>query len=118
MHDFEDVPDGKHIFMGNATTVGFIGKGNVLLKITSGKSLCLNNVLCVPSLRRNLVSNNLLDIVGFEVNQKVGKIVILYNVVFVRKGNHSGGFFVLHAAFDAVNGNASTSAYITESLDL
>jgi len=73
MHDFEDVPDGKHVFMGNAATSGVMGKGKVLLKFTSGKSLCLNNVLFVPSLRRNLVSSSLPDIAGFEVKQKLEK---------------------------------------------
>jgi len=55
MHDFEDVPDGEHVFMGNASTARVMGKGKVLLKFTSGKRLFLNNVLFVPSLRRNLV---------------------------------------------------------------
>jgi len=57
MHDFEDVPDGEHVFMGNAATTSLTGKGKVLLNFTSGKSLCLNNVLFVPSLRKNLVSS-------------------------------------------------------------
>jgi len=77
--------------MGNATTAGVMGKGKVLLKFTSGKSLCLNNVLFVPSLRRSLVSSSLLDIAGFEVNQKAGKIIIPCNGVFVGKGYCSGG---------------------------
>ena len=118
MHDFEDTPDGEHVYMGNAATAGVMGKGKVLLKFTSGKSLCLNNVLYVPSLRRNLVSSSLLDVAGFEVNQKAGKIVILRNGVFVGKGYRSGGLFVLNVAFDAANGNASSSAYIAESVDL
>jgi len=103
--------------MGNAATNGIIGKGQVLLKFTSGKSLCLNNQLQVRSLRRNLVSSSLLDIAGFEVNQKAGKIVILRNGVFVGKAYRSGGFFVLNVASDVVNGNAS-SIYIAESVDL
>ena len=86
MHDFEDAADGEYVYMGNAATAGVISKGKVLLKFTSGKSLCLNNVLYVPSLYRNLVSSSLLDIAGFEVNQKAGKIVILPNGVFVGKG--------------------------------
>ena len=49
----------------------------ILLKFTSGKSLYLNNMLYVPSLRRNLVSSSLLDIAGFEVNQKAEKVMIL-----------------------------------------
>ena len=68
MYDFEEVPDGEHVFMGNAATAGVMVKGKVLLKFTSGKSLCLNNVLFVSSLHRNLVSSSLLDIAGFEVN--------------------------------------------------
>ena len=92
MHRFEDAPDGEHVYMGNATMAGVMGKWKVLLKFTSGKALCLNNVLYVPSLRRNLVSSSLLDVACFEVNQKAGKIVILRNGVFVGKGYRSGGF--------------------------
>jgi len=91
MHDFEDIPNVEHVFMGNAAIAGVLGKGKVLLKFTSRKSLCLNNVLFVPSLRRNPVSSSLFDIASFEVNQKVGKIVILCNGVFVGKWYHSGG---------------------------
>jgi len=118
MHDFEDVPDGEHIFIGSAATVRVMGKGKVLLKFTFGKSLCLNNVLFVLSLHRNLVSRSLLDIVGFEVNQKAGIIIILRNGVFVGKGYRSGGLFVLNVASNDVNGNASSSAYIAKSVDL
>jgi len=110
MHDFEDIPDGEHVFMGNA---GVMGKRKVLFKFTSGKSSYLNNVLFVPSLRRNLVSGSLLDIVGSEVNQKGGKIVILRDGVFVGKGYRNGELFVLNVVFDAVNKDASTSALLS-----
>ena len=103
--------------MGNAATAGVMGKGKVLLKFTSGKSLCLNNALFVPSHRRNLVSSSLLDIAGFEINQKAGKIIILRNGTFVGKGYRSGGLFVLNVNSDTINGNTS-SAYLTESVDL
>jgi len=118
IHDFKDAPDGEHVFMGNAATTGVIGKGKILLKFTSRKSLCLNNILYVPSLRRNLVSSSLLDVTGFEVNQKAEKIVILHNWIFVGKGYCSGGLFVLNVTADAANGNASTSIYIAKSVDL
>jgi len=85
MHDFEDVPDGEHVFMGNTATTGVMGTRRILLKFTFRKSLCLNNVLFVHSLHRNLISNSLLDIVGFEVNQKAEKIIILRNGVLVGK---------------------------------
>ena len=114
---FKDVPDGEHVFIGNVATTGVMGKGKVL-KFTSGKTLYLNNVLFVPSLCRNLVSTSLLDIAGFEVNQKAGKIFILRNGVFVGKGYLSGGLFILNVVSDAVNKDAFTSAYIADSVDL
>lgn len=54
-HNFEDVGNGEHAFMENSTITGVLGKGKILLKLTSRKSLTLNNVLHVSSLRRNLV---------------------------------------------------------------
>ena len=75
-------------------------------------------MLFVPSLCRNLVSSSFLDIAGFEVNQKAGKIIILRNGFFVGKGYRSGRLFVLNVASDVVNRNASSFAYIAESVDL
>jgi len=92
MHDFEDVPDGEHVFIGNVVTAGVMGKGKILLKFTSGKSLYLNNALFVPYPRRNLVSSSLLDIVGFEVNQNAGKIIILHIGSLLVKGIIVGGY--------------------------
>jgi len=117
MHDFEDVPDGEYVFMGDVATALVMGKWKVLLKFTFGKSLCLNNVLFVPSLHRNLVLSSPLDIVGFEVNHKAEKIVILLMGSLLVRVSY-GGLFVPNVASDVVNGNASTSTYIVESVDL
>ncbi|KAL0378952.1 UNVERIFIED_CONTAM: hypothetical protein Sradi_3200700 [Sesamum radiatum] len=54
--ELHEAPDGECVFMGNSTTAGVLGKGKIFLKLTSGKTLALNDVLYVPSLRRNLVS--------------------------------------------------------------
>jgi len=72
--------------MGKSSTAAVTGKGNVLLKFTSRKILSLNNVLFVPSLRRNLVSSTLLDIAGLKIVQGAGKVVIMRNGDFVGKG--------------------------------
>ena len=61
LHDYEDTVDGKCVFMGNSATAGVIEKGEVILKFTSGKTLSLSNVLYVPSLCGNLVSESLLN---------------------------------------------------------
>jgi len=41
MYAFEDAPDDEHVYMGNAATAGIMGKGKVLLKFASGKSLSI-----------------------------------------------------------------------------
>ena len=115
-HDYEDVADGEHVFMGNSATAGVIGKGKVILKLTSGKTLSLSNVLYVPSLRRNLVSRSLLNWTGLKIILDGDKVVLTKNGEFVGKGYLSNGLFVLNTTF--MNANVSSSAYITESIDL
>lgn len=44
-----------------------LGKGKILLKLNSGKSLSLQNVLYVPSLRGNLISGALLNKAGVKL---------------------------------------------------
>ena len=46
---FEPI-DGEKVFMGNSATSAVEGQGKVLLKMTSGKELTLNNVLYVPEI--------------------------------------------------------------------
>nr|XP_016490652.1 PREDICTED: uncharacterized protein LOC107810387 [Nicotiana tabacum] len=36
-HDFEESADGECVYMGNSTTAGVMGKGNILLKLISEK---------------------------------------------------------------------------------
>ena len=58
---YEAINDGEQLFMGNSSTSKVEGKGNVILKMTSGKELTLNDVLHVPKIRKNLVSGSLLS---------------------------------------------------------
>ncbi|XP_022153695.1 uncharacterized protein LOC111021147 [Momordica charantia] len=115
-HDFQDSADGECVFMGNSATVGVLGKGKVLLKLTSGKTLSLSNVLYVPSLRRNLVSRGLLNRAGLRIVFKANKVIITKNGDFVGKGYLADGFFVLNTT--SSNEINSSSAYIVESLDV
>ncbi|KAL0382992.1 UNVERIFIED_CONTAM: hypothetical protein Scaly_0586500 [Sesamum calycinum] len=59
--EFHEALDGECAFMGNSATAGVMGKGKILLKLTSGRTLALLDVLYVPSLRRNLISGSLLN---------------------------------------------------------
>uniref|UniRef100_A0A1U7XD95 Uncharacterized protein LOC104232850 n=1 Tax=Nicotiana sylvestris TaxID=4096 RepID=A0A1U7XD95_NICSY len=118
-HDFEESTDGECVYMCNSTTTRVMGKGKILLKLTSRKALALNNVLYVPSLRRNLVSSALLNKAGLKLIFEYDKVVISRGGDFVGKGYLSGGLFVLNITQKITN-NASTfnSAYISESIDL
>jgi hypothetical protein len=53
--------------------------GSIVLHLHSGLELHLNNVLYVPSLKRNLISVQLLDIDGFSCNFGDMKCLITYN---------------------------------------
>jgi hypothetical protein len=53
--------------------------GSIVLHLHSGFKLHLNNVLYVPSLKRNLISVRLLDIDGFSCNFRDMKCLIKYN---------------------------------------
>ncbi|KAA0036921.1 ty1-copia retrotransposon protein [Cucumis melo var. makuwa] len=116
LHDYEDTADGECVFMGNSATAGVIGKGKVILKLTSSKTLSLSNVLYVPSLRRNLVSGSLLNRAGLKIVLEGDKVVLTKNGDFVGKGYLSNGLFVLNTI--SMNANASSSTYLIESANL
>ncbi|KAK9160690.1 hypothetical protein Syun_007031 [Stephania yunnanensis] len=46
---------GRNLFMSNSATLKIIGVGKVMLKMTSGKELTLNEVLHVLDIRKNLL---------------------------------------------------------------
>jgi len=90
--------------MENFTTTRVMGKGKNLFEFTFSKLLSFSNVLFVSSLCRNLVSCILLNKVGLKTVIGDDKVVISCSGVFV--------------ASETLNGNASTSACIAESVDL
>ena len=57
----------EQLFMGNSSTSKIEEKGKVILKMTSGNDLTLNDVLHVPDIRKNLVSGSLLSKNGFQL---------------------------------------------------
>lgn len=120
LHDFQDATGGECVYMGNAATAGVLGHGKVTLKLTSGKTLSLSNVLYVPTMRRNLVSGALLNKAGLKIVFEADKVVMTRGGEFVGKGYLSGGLFILNVAssVSAINKTVCGSAYIAESLNL
>ncbi|KAL0411131.1 UNVERIFIED_CONTAM: Retrovirus-related Pol polyprotein from transposon TNT 1-94 [Sesamum latifolium] len=117
-HELLETTDGECVFMGNSTTAGVSGKGKILLTLTSGKTLALNDVLFVPSLHRNLVSGSLLNKASLKIVLESDKVIITKNNDFVGKGYLSDGLFVLNTVPAVFNKTTSSSAYMIESYDV
>ena len=64
---YSTVDNGEQICMNNSSTSKVEGQGKIVLKMTSGKELTLNNVLHVPDIHKNLVSGSLLRKNGFRL---------------------------------------------------
>ncbi|BFG40518.1 hypothetical protein CerSpe_267920 [Prunus speciosa] len=63
----QQLNQGEQLFMGNSSASKVEGQGKVVLKMTSGKELTLNQVLHVPDIQKNLVSGALLSKNGFRL---------------------------------------------------
>ncbi|KAL0286293.1 UNVERIFIED_CONTAM: Retrovirus-related Pol polyprotein from transposon TNT 1-94 [Sesamum radiatum] len=116
--ELKEAADGECVYMGNSATAGVLGKGKVLLKLTSGKTLALQDVLYVPSLRRNLISGSLLNKVGLKIVLEADKVIITKNGDFIGKGYLADGLFVLNTMPFVSNKSISNSAYIVESVNI
>ena len=69
--------DEKVVYLSDSHIAQVLGKGKVKLKLTSGKTLALNDVLHVPNIRANLVLAALLGKVGVKVSfEYCGKRVL------------------------------------------
>ena len=87
--------DEKVVYLGDSHTTQVLGKGKVMLKLTSGKTLALSDVMDVPNIRENLVSVSLLRKVGVKVSFESDGIVMTKNNIFVGKGFCNQGLFLL-----------------------
>ena len=79
--------DSEQLFMGNSSTSKVEGKWKVVLKLTSGKELTLNDVLYVPEIFKNLISRSLLSKHRFKLILEAG------NEVSVGRGYVCDGSF-------------------------
>jgi len=86
LSSYTSVGDGEEQFyLGDYRTTLVLEKGKVLLKLTSGKTLTLKNVLHVPSVRVNLISVALLGKAGVKVSFEYDKIGMTKNNVFGKR---------------------------------
>nr|CAN62301.1 hypothetical protein VITISV_034115 [Vitis vinifera] len=83
----------EQVFMGDSRSTLVIGKGKVLLKLTFGKVLVLNDVFHVPDIRWNMVLVSLLGKAGVRILFDFDKIVLTKNDAFVGNGYCNQDFF-------------------------
>ena len=98
----------EYVYVRDNRFMSVSGKGKVFLKLTSGKTLSLNNVLHVPHFRHNLISVHLLGKAGIKVLFDGGIVILTKNEVFVGKGYDDEGLFVLNVD-QVINEKGSSS---------
>ena len=118
-YDYIQVMEGEEqVFMGNSRPAPVIGKGKVLLKLTSGKTHSLSNVVHVLDIRHNLVFVYVLSKARVRVSFDGENFVLTKNRMFVGKRYCSNELLMLNILNVVMNNNASSSAYIVDSIDL
>ena len=119
---YKPVENDDQLFMGNSSSSKVEGRGKIVLKMTSGKELTLNEVLHVPDIRKNLVSGSLLSKNGFKLVFVSDKFVLTKNDMFVGKGYMNDGLFkmnVMTVVPKSINNNkVNSSAYLLESSNI
>ena len=116
---YTTMKEGKEqVSVGDSRSSPMIGKRKVLLKLTSGKVLALNDVLHVPNMCWNLVSVSLHGKTRVKIMFKSDKIMLTKNDVFVGKGYCNQGLFMLNVSEILNNKASSSSAYIVVSCDV
>ena len=118
---YNPATDNEQLFMGNLSASKVEGKGKIVLKLTSGKELKLNDVLHVPEIRKNLISGSLLSKHGFKLTFVADKFVISKNGVYVGRGYVCDGLFKANVTTVVANNDmnkSESSAYIVDSSNM
>ncbi|KAL6982051.1 hypothetical protein U1Q18_052698 [Sarracenia purpurea var. burkii] len=113
----ELVTHGQKLYMGNSATSDVLGQGQVILKMTSGKELTLNNVLYVPDIRKNLISGSLLSKHGFRMVFEADRVTLTKAGLYVGKGYMTDGLFKMNVmtVIPKANKMKNPVAYVLES---
>ncbi|GJV00252.1 zinc finger, CCHC-type containing protein [Tanacetum coccineum] len=93
---FHPVQDGSVLHIGDESTKLILGRGNVVLEFSSGKTITLVNVVYVPGLRKNLMSGPVLNKCGYKQVYESDKYILSRHGVFVGFGYYNNGMFMLN----------------------
>ena len=117
---YQTLDNGEQLFMGNSSSSKVESQGKVVLKMTSGKELTLNDVLHVPEIRKNLVSGSSLSKKGFKLVFVSDNFILTKNGMYVGKGYMSNVLFKMNVMtvvppIKNINKTSTSSAYMLES---
>ena len=117
---YQTIDNGEQLFMGNSSSSKVDDQGKVVLKMTSGQELTLNDVLHVLEIRKNLVSGSLLSKKGFKLVFVADNFILTKNEMYVGKGYMSNGLFKMNVMaivppIKNINNKSTSSAYMLES---
>ncbi|GJV44926.1 zinc finger, CCHC-type containing protein [Tanacetum coccineum] len=93
---FHPVQDGSVLHMGDESTEPILGRRNVILEFSSGKTITLVNVVYVPGLRKNLMSSPVLNKCGYKQVYEYDKYILSRCGVFVGFGYYNNDMFMLN----------------------
>nr|GEX68191.1 zinc finger, CCHC-type [Tanacetum cinerariifolium] len=93
---YEPVEDRSVLYMGDDHFAYVHGKGNVVLEFSSGRSITLYNVLYVPKLHKNLISDPVLNKCGYKQVYESNKYILSESSVFIGFGYYNNGLFMLN----------------------
>nr|GEV97328.1 zinc finger, CCHC-type [Tanacetum cinerariifolium] len=102
----KSIEEGSFVKMGNVATKPIKGIGCVLLNFTSVKTLCLDNVLYVPRIQKNLVSKIVLNKCGYKQVLESDKYILSRHGSFVGFGYVCNGMNRLILNYPLFNASA------------
>ncbi|GJV20760.1 zinc finger, CCHC-type containing protein [Tanacetum coccineum] len=117
---YKSIEDGSFVKMGNVATEPIKEIGRVLLTFTSRKTLCLDNVLYVPGIRKNLVFETVLNKCGYKQVLESDKYILSrhgslvgfgyvcngnnkYVITFIDDASRYCYVYLLHAKHEALD---------------
>lgn len=106
-------PD-ETILMGYSSTAKIEGVGKIALKMTSGKTVALNQVLHFSEIRKNLVSTSLFVKNRFKCIFVSNSVALSKNDMYVGKGYLNEGLFKLNVIAVPIN-KKNVSSYLLKS---
>nr|KAJ0199071.1 hypothetical protein LSAT_V11C600308400 [Lactuca sativa] len=101
--DFQPIKDGSVVKMGNVATEPIKGLGSILITFNSGKCLCLNNVLYVPGIRKNLLSKIVLNNYGYKQVLESDKYILSRHGSFMGFGYIFNGMIRLNINYPSID---------------